>query len=144
MRRKESGFTLIEMMVVIGIIGILAVAGMSSFVGTLRKSRDAKRKSDLEQIRVALELYKSSNSSYPAATTGSTESGLKDALTTAPNNFISSNSFPKDPQAGVFYYYQRLTPQTYRLCASVEVVQPGDPGCNANCGRTCNYGVTQP
>lgn len=134
------------MMVVIGIIGILAIAGLSSFVGTLRKSRDAKRKSDLEQIRVALELYKSSNGSYPAAATGSTESGLKGALT-SPVAYISVSSFPKDPQngAGINYYYQRITPQTYRLCAFVEVPQTGDPGCSAGCGsKTCNYGVTQP
>src|SRR3989344_8228057 len=61
----RKGFTLIELLVVIAIIGILAsviLVGVASFRG---KGRDARRISDVHQLQNALELYFTSNASYP-------------------------------------------------------------------------------
>ena len=51
---KNKGFTLIELLVVVAIIGVLATIVLSSFSDTRARARDARRKSDLHQIRNAL------------------------------------------------------------------------------------------
>jgi prepilin-type N-terminal cleavage/methylation domain-containing protein len=51
----KVGFTLIELLVVISIIGILATLIMARFGGVEKSARDAKRKSDLNQYRIAIE-----------------------------------------------------------------------------------------
>ena len=56
-RSMKVGFTLIELLVVIAIIGVLASIVLASLNTARRKSRDARRISDIKQIQLALELY---------------------------------------------------------------------------------------
>jgi prepilin-type N-terminal cleavage/methylation domain-containing protein len=65
MKKLLKGFTLIELLVVIAIIGILITVGAVSYQRAVRLSRDSKRKTDLEQIRQALETYRSEEGVYP-------------------------------------------------------------------------------
>ncbi len=64
----QKGFTLIELLVVIAIIGILASIVLASLNTARKKSRDARRIADLNQIRLAEELYFDSNSGQYSAT----------------------------------------------------------------------------
>lgn len=61
----KNGFTLVELMVVIAIIGILASIVLVSVSGGKSKARDAQRSSDLENFAGALEVYYSQNGHYP-------------------------------------------------------------------------------
>lgn len=61
-----SGFTLIELLVVIAIISLLASIVFASLNSARAKSRDARRKADLNQLRLALELYYDANGAYPS------------------------------------------------------------------------------
>lgn len=63
---KQHGFTFIEILVSVTIIAVLLAIGVASYASVNRNARDAKRKSDLEQIRAALEQYRADNGSYPA------------------------------------------------------------------------------
>lgn len=64
---KNKGFTLVELLVVIAIIGVLATLLLLQLGGARAKARDAKRISDISQIRTAVEQYFDDNSgSYPA------------------------------------------------------------------------------
>lgn len=54
---RSKGFTLIELLVVIAIIGILATVVMAALSSSRSKARDARRASDMQQIKRALELY---------------------------------------------------------------------------------------
>lgn len=127
----KTGFTLIELLVVIGIIGILVGIATSSFITAQKQGRDAKRKADLEQMRQALETYRSENGTYPAATSTLTP----DYITT----------LPTDPKSYT-YYYSQDSATTYTLCAALEIT-PATTTCgSASCGTSisCNYSVNNP
>lgn len=133
----RQGFTLIELLVVMAIIGVLVSLALVSYQSARKSARDGKRKSDLEQIRSALEMYKSDSdtSIYPA--TGTWETDL--------DGYIA---IPEDPLSTSNYAYS-ATGSNYSLCAYLEL--GGDAAdvisCSSlNCGATtaCNYYTTSP
>ncbi len=61
----RKGFTILELIIVIGIMSALIAFAGFSYTGTVRKSRDVIRKEDIKRIQIALELYKNENGHYP-------------------------------------------------------------------------------
>lgn len=106
-RNSKFGFTLIELLVVISVIGILASLLLARF-GTIEKSgRDARRKSDLNQYRTALEHYSiSTNGRYPSFTSiVNAQQSLCTTLQASGQTYISY--CPNDPRFdGTTYYYR--------------------------------------
>lgn len=98
------GFTLIELLVVIAIIGILSSVVLASLNSARSKARDARRKADMKQIQLALELYYDSNGSYPVGGWFSSEPG--DNASNNGGNWIPGlaptyiPSLPRDPRGG--------------------------------------------
>lgn len=115
---RPSGFTLIEILVVITIIALLASMAIVSYNSLNKNSRDARRRGDIEQLRVAIEQYRSNNNAYPtpAGTYGlSFGSGsLTDDSTTT---YMSQ--LPQDPKSPQTYYYTGST-SDYTLGARLE------------------------
>lgn len=72
---KRNGFTLIELMVVVAIIGILTALVTVNLSDARERARDVQRKTDLKAIQGALELYKNDQlpQSYPATATWQTD-----------------------------------------------------------------------
>ena len=68
--KYKIGFTLVELLVVISIIGILSAVIYASFGDARKIARDNIRKSDLKALQLALELYKAQNGRYPEACRG--------------------------------------------------------------------------
>jgi len=64
---NKKGFTIIELLVVISIIGLLSTISVVSLNGARIKSRDAKRVSDVDNIKKAIELYYDDKGEYPVA-----------------------------------------------------------------------------
>ncbi len=83
--KKQGGFTLIEVMVVVAILGILAAIVMTNVVGKDDQARVTTTKASLSSIANALEMYKLDNHKYPT-----TDEGLE-ALVTKP---ASAKNFP--------------------------------------------------
>lgn len=136
-----NGFTLIEVLVAATIIGLLSTIGLTGYQAITRSGRDALRKSDLEQIRSALEIYKSDSGNYPTPATT--------CVPALPTSYI--NPYPADPKpASSRYCYVATGNLTYQLCAHME---NGSTFANSSycgdssgtlCSANCNYQVTNP
>jgi len=111
---NKKGFTLIEVLIVVSIIGILAsiiLVGLGAFRS---RGRDTRRLADVRQVQGALELYYSKNGSYPAG--GYT--AVKTA-TEGPTPGLGIAKLPNDPNPSSNYLYQ-TNGQSYVLGAALE------------------------
>lgn len=133
---------MVELLIVMTIIAILSGLSFFALGGARESARDGRRRSDLENIRSALELYKSDCNEYPAAVTaGNPIQG------TCPNAVTYLEEVPDDPLAGQDYsYVPSGTPRlNYVLCAALETDTTADGDCTGSCGSgTCSYHVDNP
>ncbi len=137
--KRNKGFTLIELMVVIVIICILAGLTLSGSFGARKVARDGRRKADLEQIRSALEMYRSDCKEYPASITFG--GSLQGTIALGCNNTYMS-MIPNDPLSDYKYYYAGSA-NSYTLCSYLETSSVLQGGCG-NCAGAgqCYYKVT--
>ncbi|MFH1287636.1 MAG: prepilin-type N-terminal cleavage/methylation domain-containing protein [bacterium] len=77
--KSEKGFTLIELMIVIAILGILAAVAIPNFLNARGKAQDASALSTLEAIKTSMEMYAADNGTYPTGSVA-TVAGLSTAL----------------------------------------------------------------
>lgn len=113
-QQRQRGFTLLEIMVVIVIIGILASLVVPNLMGNKEKADHQKAVSDIMALESALDMYKLDNSRYP-----STEQGLQ-ALVTKPSAQPEPRSYP---QGG---YIRRLPQDPWG--ADYQLLSPGQHG----------------
>jgi len=128
--KKSRGFTLIEVMIVIVIIGILTAVVLASLSTARAKSRDTKRISDISQLQLAIALYLNKYGKFPVAASNNNgaNAALGGPLETAlvgTDKFIAQ--MPTDPfnntQNAVLYKYGYKTDfsgTTYCLGATLE------------------------
>lgn len=129
---RFHAFTLIELLIVITIIGILAVALIPRITGGPAKARDSQRRNDLQEIAEALEFYASDyGGNYPSLTAGtsgcvSNLSALSTYLTTIPADPTSLGVGSGAQRCTNGYTYYPLTsggassPNGYLLFAELE------------------------
>lgn len=146
-KQGKKGFTLIELLVVIAIIGVLASIVLASLNNARRKSRDARRITDIKQVQLALELYfDGEGNAYPTASAtcdASTQYGLQVLKT---EGYIPQ--VPRDPlSSGSNYCYNYATPASgaitsYHLGSALEdtgnSALTGDADCTTSCSTFTN------
>lgn len=121
----RKGFTLVELLVVIVIIGVLSTLAVAGVNIARSKARDAKRSADVAQLQRAFSLYATSIGKYPisetlACITGgdavSAELKAKGAMVLVPSDPIAKSTLPTDAGANAHCYaYQSAAGSTYEL-----------------------------
>jgi len=109
MIRDARGFTLIELMVVIVILGILAAIIAPRIIGRTDEARVTKAKVQIKNFETALKLYKLDNGIYPTTEQGLEALVKKPAIGVIPKNwrsggYLEKKSIPADPWGNPFLY----------------------------------------
>jgi len=133
--KKQAGFTLIEVIVVLVILGILASIVAPNVIGNVDKSRVVKAKQDIRAIESALQIYRIHNFKYP-----STDQGLQ-ALVEKPTSGAEAKNWqkggyipklPKDPWQNEYQYISPGESGDYDLYSLGADGVPGGTDYNAD------------
>lgn len=137
----RSGFTLVELLIVIAILGVLASLILANMSGARERARDTQRKSDLRQLQTALRMYFNDYMKYPGfyvsggvsriqhiATDGSvTTFNWGDEFALNGNTYMAK--LPQDPLSTSIYQYNywRDSSDTDVYCAWANLENTSDP-----------------
>jgi general secretion pathway protein G len=141
-RRPQRGFTLIEIMVVITILGILAALIVPRVVGRTDDARIAAAKQDIASLLQALKLYRLDNGAYPTTEQGLRALLAKPTIEPLPQNwkqggYLERSSMPKDPWGNEYKY---LNPG---LRGEIDVFSYGRDGAPGGEGVDADIGSWQ-
>ena len=133
---KHKGFSLIEIMVVVVILGILASIVVPKIISRPDEARVVKAKHDVLSIQNAFDLYKLDNGVYPTTDQGIMALVVKPSSSPAPRDWKPYlKSMPKDPWGREYLYLnpgQHSEIDVFTLGADG---QPGGTGINAEIGN---------
>lgn len=142
--RRPAGVTLTELLIIVSIISILAVIAISLLASQIFKGNDAKRKTEVRRIQVAVEEYEKDHECYP----------LPQYVVCKPGTGLKPyiSKIPCDPVTGGSYVYEHADdtcPSWYRIYVRLE--NEADPDieeleCTYGCGPgfAYNYYVSSP
>lgn len=137
-RRTQGGFTLIEIMVVVVILGILAALVVPQVMSRPEQAKVTVAKGDIKAVAAALDMYKLDNFAYP-----STQQGLE-ALVTKPSGNPQPKNWnrdgylkrlPKDPWGNDYQYLSPGTRGQFDLYSFGADGKPGGSDLNADIGN---------
>lgn len=135
--KQQQGFTLIEVMVVVVILGILAAVVVPRIMDNPDKARITKAKQDIRALESALNLYRLDNFKYPT-----TDQGLE-ALVTPPTDVGATGNYkqggyirklPKDPWGSAYLY---LSPGEH---SEIDIYSLGADGAPGGTGVAADIG----
>lgn len=135
-KAAQRGFTLIEIMVVVVIIGVLAALIAPSIMGRTDEARQTAAKADINTLMQALKLYRTDNLRYPTTEQGLGALVARPTLEPVPSRWSRPyvEKLPNDPWGNPYVY---ISPGVY---GEVDVLsygadgQPGGEGANADIG----------
>ena len=135
LRVSEQGFTLLEIMVVVVIIGLLVAAVAPQFMGQITKAEVGRAKQDLRQIETSLNLYRLDNFRYPSTSEGLQALVTNPGETAAPNWKQVLKSLPVDPWGQPYLYASPGQHGDFDVFTYGADRQEGGEGNNADIGN---------
>ena len=138
LHRRQRGFTLIELMVVLAIIGVLAALIVPNVLGRADDARVTAARTDVGNLMQALKLYKLDNQRYPSAEQGLNALILKPTTEPVPGNWKPYlDKLPNDPWGRA---YQYMNPG---IKGEVDVLSFGADGQSGGEGHNADIGSWQ-
>jgi general secretion pathway protein G len=137
-RKYSRGFTLIELMIVIVIVGILATLLIPRIMERPEDARRMKAKVDIKSIESALKLYKIDNGFYPTSEQGLEALISKPDTPPVPNKwkeggYLEGGAVPKDPWDNPYYYVSPTEDgKDYEIVSYGRDREPGGTGRDAD------------
>ena len=113
----RRGFTFVEILIVIGILGILTTLIMGNYITSLKRGRDGRRKADLMEIKTALMMYHNDFGGFPGHNGDNKILGCTDGLQVCnwgekwevtTTSMIYMKILPSDPLTSVDYQYAQM------------------------------------
>lgn len=80
LKKQDQGFTIVELLIVIVVIGILAALVLNSFQGVQARARDTERRTDINAVATQLEVFYNDNGGYPSVADVTTTAWVQDNL----------------------------------------------------------------
>ena len=136
-RHPEDGFTLIEILVVIVILGVLAALIVPNVLSRPDEARATVAKSDIAAIMQALKLYRLDNQRYPTSEQGLAALVAKPDLPPVPPNWKPGGyleKLPKDPWGRPYVYVNPGVRSEIEVMSFGADGQPGGTGADADIG----------
>lgn len=94
LKKRNQGFTIVELLIVIVVIGILALLVITTYSGIQAKARNSKRQSDLKSLQTQLEAFFSQNGYYPSLTDMNSGAWLASNMKSLDQNALIDPSNP--------------------------------------------------
>ena len=126
--RRSAGFTLLELLVVVAIIGLLAAYVGPRYVSQLNKSEVTAARTQIEALARALESYRLDNGSYPSAEIGLNALLIRPANQPRWNGPYLQKDVPVDPWGNAYYYRQSKVSRAGRDFELLSLGRDGRPG----------------
>ncbi len=128
LQRKQQGFTIVELLIVIVVIGILAALVIVTFTGVQQKARNTERQTDIKAIHGQLEAYNAQKGNYP------TLDNMNDASWRQTNLKGLDPDALKDPKGAA----QTLVAAPVSNAYSYEVTKDDGTACDNTTGNECS------
>jgi general secretion pathway protein G len=134
-RPAEQGFTLLEIMVVVVIIGLLAAIVVPNFIGNIDTAAINRARQDIRGVETALDLYRLDNFKYPSSEDGLEALVVNPGEASAPNWKPYLRRTPMDPWNKPYQYANPGRSGDYDVFSYGADGQEGGEGVNADIGN---------
>lgn len=130
--KKQQGFTIVELLIVIVVIGILAALVITTYTGIQAKARNSKRQTDVNSVQTQLEAYFAQNGHYPSLT------DMNDSSWLTTNMKSLDKSALQDPQGSS----QTLVASPVAKSYAYEVANSSGTSCESDDTTCATYTLT--
>jgi general secretion pathway protein G len=130
LKRKQSGFTIVELLIVIIVIGILAALVLVTFSGVQQKARNTERQTDVKAIASHLEVYNAQNGYYPTSAQLTANDGSVVTFVSTNLKGLDQQSLRDPKGANLYLNAGNASSQQYGYV-------PSPSGCDNTSGNEC-------